>query len=197
MNKITELKHSIIAGLQGIQEGILDIADRINLTVQINKLRLQIHDLEIQTKKNYSKLGKLTHQVKSSIDFKLIIEHPEISSVLETCQRLESTIARLHQRHYELSEHQLDDPMKSLKQVTEQNNMQIIELTLNSNSPFKGYTVKELQLPSDTLILCVQKKNRLIIAKGDTPLDELDRIFILGPEPEIKRITKQFFTNPQ
>ena len=197
MNKITELKHSIIAGLQGIQEGILDIADRINLTVQINKLRLHIHELEKETKKNYSKLGKLIYQLKSIEDFKLIIEHPEITTVLETCHNLDGTISRLRQRHYELSEHQLDDPMKSLKQVTEQNNMQIVRLTLDSNSPFNGYTVKRLQLPSDTLILCVQKKNRLIIAKGDTRLDEHDRIFILGPEPEIKRITKQFFTNPQ
>jgi hypothetical protein len=197
MNKVTELKHSIIATLQGIQEGILEIADRINLTVQINRLRLQAYELENETKKTYAKLGKLVYQLKPSIDFKSITEHPELGAVLADCRTLESTITRIRQRHYELNEQQLDDPMLSLKQVMEQNNMQIVRLTLASNSSFKGYTLKELHLPSDTLILCVLKKNRLIIGQGDTRLDAHDRIFLLGPETEIKQITKLFFSNPQ
>lgn len=197
MSKIKRIKHSLIAGLQGIQDGILEVADRVYLTVQKTKLILEISEFEKEVKKNHASIGKLAYQLKTSQDLKSIIEHPETMKLLETCRNFESKLARLRQRYHELNENRLDDQMTSLKQVLEQKNMQIVRLNLSSNSPFKGCTLNEIQLPPNILVLCVLKKNRLIIAKGETRLDEQDNIFVMGLESAIRQITERFQTNPQ
>jgi len=197
MFNIKQIKHSMIARLHDVQEGNLEIAERINLTVQKSKLLLEIKEVEKEVKKIHSNIGKLAYQLKSSQDLKSVTEHPEIHKLLESCRGLEIKLSRLRQRHHELDENQLSDQMILLKQALEQKNMKIVRLSLGSNSPLKGHTLKDIPFPSDILILCVQKKNRLIIAKGDTRLDEQDSIFVLGLESEIQRITEQFLTNPQ
>jgi uncharacterized protein with PhoU and TrkA domain len=192
MIKVKQIKHSVIAGLQGAQEGILEIADRINHTVLKAKLMLEMNDLEEQLKKNYLNLGKLAFQLKADQDLNSMNENVEVKNLLETCRAHEAKLSRLRQIHHELSGNQFDDQLNLLKQLLEQKKLQIIKLTLRPTSPFKGRTLHEIQLPPDLLVLCVQKRNRLMIANGDTRLDEQDQLLVLGSEMVIKRMKDQF-----
>lgn len=182
------IRHEFIARLEGVLEGILQMADKTTLKVQKTKVGLEIRHLENELRNNYSRLGELAFQLKSLQGIGAINAHPGAMTLLEVCQALEAKISRLRNRYYELAEIPLDDQLNHLKQVLENQAARIVCVTLSQNSPFKGCALKQIQLPQDVLVLCIIRNNCLIIARGDTRLLHQDTIFLMGSEPGIDKV---------
>ncbi|GEM_PF-3134962 len=196
MIKLNHIKHSLIAGLHGVQEAILEVADKVNLKVQETKILLEIRDLENEMNNHHVRLGEMLYQLRGQ-DISTVQENSEINKILIKCKNLHENISRLRQKHHEIDENRLHSQVSLLSQVLEKQNINLIRLTINKKSPMKGCKVKDLKLPPDVLILCVIKKNRLMIANGDTRIDDQDHIFVVGPEPQIDRLKEGTYLNPQ
>jgi len=124
-------------------------------------------------------------------------ENSEINKILNHCKTLHENISRLRQKHHGIDENRLNSQVSLLSQVLETQNINLIRLTISKKSPMKGCKVKDLKLPPDVLILCVIKKNRLMIANGDTQIDDQDHVFVVGPEDQIDRLNEGTHPNPQ
>lgn len=60
-------------------------------------------------------------------------------------------------------------------------NLQIVELTVTSDSPMQGYSMEELQLPADATVLAFGKAGEpLAIPRPDTALEGGDRVAVLA-----------------
>ncbi|WP_122089077.1 potassium channel family protein [Halalkalicoccus subterraneus] len=60
-------------------------------------------------------------------------------------------------------------------------NLQVVELTVRSDSPTKGYTISELSLPADATLLAFGKKEGVLsIPTPDESLEEGDRLAVLA-----------------
>ena len=60
-------------------------------------------------------------------------------------------------------------------------NLQIVELTVTGDSPMKGYSMEELQLPADSTVLAFGKRHEsLEIPQPDTILESGDRLVVLA-----------------
>ncbi|KYH26262.1 hypothetical protein HAPAU_13570 [Halalkalicoccus paucihalophilus] len=60
-------------------------------------------------------------------------------------------------------------------------NLQVVELTVQPDSPMKGYTISEISLPADATFLAFGKNDRpLAIPSSDESLEEGDRLAVLA-----------------
>lgn len=60
-------------------------------------------------------------------------------------------------------------------------NLQVVELTVQSDSPMKGYTISEISLPADATFLAFGKKEgSLAIPSPDESLEAGDRLAVLA-----------------
>ncbi|MDY6818356.1 MAG: TrkA family potassium uptake protein [Halobacteriales archaeon] len=60
-------------------------------------------------------------------------------------------------------------------------NLQVVELTITENSPMRGYTISELELPADARILAFGKRNGTMgIPLPDDSLELGDRLAVLA-----------------
>ena len=187
MIRLNDIKNSLIAGFHGVQEGILEVADKINLKVQETKTLLQIRDLENTINHTHTRLGEMAYQLRGQ-DVSVLDENPEIIKLLNICQTLHAQISRVRERHLELDHVRLGDPTTLLKESLIKQNIKITRFTLGKKSPLNGCKIKDARLSPEVLILCVIKKDRLIIANGDTLLNEQDSLFLMGPESELDRL---------
>ena len=194
MGLLNRIRNNVIPPIQGLREGILEVADKANLKMQKTKAILAIHDLENELKKNYSRMGEVAYQLKGSHDMEAIKNHPEAKSIFEMCRGLDAKIARLRERLTALGDTGLDEQLLLLKQALGQGNAKIVRVTLVPGSPLKGRKLMETQLPQNILILCIMRKTRLIIPTGETRFGGNDTIFILGLEPEVDNLN--IFLNP-
>lgn len=60
-------------------------------------------------------------------------------------------------------------------------NLQVVELTIQSDSPMRGYSINELELPADALVLAFGKRDgELELPSNDESLETGDRIAVLA-----------------
>jgi Trk K+ transport system NAD-binding subunit len=198
MIQLRHIRDSLIAGFHGVQEAIFEVAEKVNLKVQETKISLEIRDLLNEMNRNHARLGEAIYQLKGQ-DITAAHESPEINRILNTCKTLHQRISRLHQKYQEIDENRLNGQMNLLKlnQLLEKRNIKLMHLTIRKNSPLKGCRVKDLKLSPDVLILCVIRKNRLMVVNGDTRFDDQDSIFVMGPQPQIDQIKEEHEPNPQ
>ncbi len=194
--RLHDIKHSLIAGFYGFQEAILEVADKVNLKIQKTKILLEIRDFENEMNSSHARLGEIFYQLREQ-GISTVHENPAINKILNNCITLHGKITKLKEKHHGIDEGRLDGQMSLLSQVLDTRNAKLVHLTIGNKSPLKGCKVKDLKLSPDILILCVIKKNRLIIANGDTRIDDQDSIFVMGPEPQIDRLKEGNPSNPQ
>ena len=187
MLRLHDIKHSLIAGFYGVQEAMLEVADKVNLKVQETKIVLEIRELENVINRNHARLGEVIYQLREQ-GISTFYENPEINKILNGCRNLHEKISKLREKHQGINENRLDSQMSLLNRVLEKQNIKLTSLTIDKKSLLKPCKVKDLKLPPDVLILCVIRKNRLMIANGDTRIDDQDSIFVIGPEPQIDQL---------
>jgi hypothetical protein len=196
MIRFHDIKNSLIAGFHGAQEAILDMADKISTKVQETKMLLEIKDLENEMNRSHSRLGGIFYQLRDQGIY-AIHENPETHKILGQCKTLQEKISRLREKYHTISKSYLNSQVSFLGQELEKQNIKLIRLTIDKKSPLKGCKVRDLKLSQDILVLCVLKKNRLMIANGDTRIDDHDSIFVMGPEPQIDQLKEGNPANPQ
>jgi NhaP-type Na+/H+ and K+/H+ antiporter len=194
MGILNLIRNNLIPPLQGLREGILEVADKAHLKVQKSKIMLAARDLENELKKQYSRLGKLAYQLKDSHDIDTLKYHPEAKSIYEVARDINAKKALLRKRLQALNDTGLDEQLLLLKRAMEEGKAKIVRITLAPGSPLKGRRLKEAKLPPNTLILCIMRKSRLIIPNGETRFSGNDNIFVLGLEPEVDNLDR--FLNP-
>jgi len=196
MIRLHDIKHSLTAGFHGVQEAILEVAEKVNLKVKETKMFLEIRDLENEIDSSHARLGKAIFQLRGQ-NSSTLYENPEINKILNSCRALHEKVSRLREKHQSIDENGLDGQVNLLHQLLEKQNLKFIRLTIGKTSPLKGSKIKDLKLSPDVLILCVLKKNRLMIANGDTRIDDQDHIFVMGPEPQIDQLKERNLSYPQ
>ena len=194
MGTLNRIRNILIPPLQGLREGILEVADKAHLKVQKSKIMLAARDLENELKKQYSRLGKLAYQLKDSHDIDTLKYHPEAKSLYEVARDINAKKTLLRKRLQALGDTGLDEQLLLLKRAMEEGKAKIVRITLASGSPLKGRRLKEAKLPPNILILCIMRNSRLIIPDGDTRFSGNDNIFVLGLEPEVDNL--DMFRNP-
>ena len=194
MGILNRIRYNLIPPLQGLREGILEVADKAHLTAQKTKIMLAVRDLENELKKQYSRLGKLAYQLKDSHDIDALNYHPQAKSIYEVAKDINTKKAKLRKKLQALDDTGPDEQRSILKKAMEEAKAKILRITLAPGSPLKGRSLKEAELPPNTLILCIMRKSRLIIPDGETRFIGNDEIFVLGLEPEVDNL--DMFRNP-
>jgi mannitol/fructose-specific phosphotransferase system IIA component (Ntr-type) len=62
----------------------------------------------------------------------------------------------------------------------------VVAETGRDAAPWIGVTLRDLQLPQDTLVVAIRRGNRLIVPRGDTIVESGDALTLIG-EPEAVR----------
>jgi hypothetical protein len=196
MLRLPDIKHSIIAGFYGVQEAFLEVAEKVNFKVNQTKMLLAIRDLENKLENSHARLGELIYRLRGQ-NTSLLHENPEIHKILNSCKALHEKISMLREKYRFIDEGRVQSELGSLYELMEKRNIKLMRLTIDRKSSLKGCRIKDLKLPPDVLILCVLKKNRFILALGDTRIDDQDHIFVMGPEPQIELLRERNLPNPQ
>lgn len=71
--------------------------------------------------------------------------------------------------------------LKTFNDYQELNDIQFIQLTVNRSHPWTRRPLKELDMPPDTLIIMLLRRQQIIIPKGDAVLQAGDRIVLSAP----------------
>ncbi len=69
--------------------------------------------------------------------------------------------------------------------------LELIEYTLDAQSPVIGKRLRDLPVPPDCNIVTVLRKNQAVVARGDTSLENGDTVMVLvkmTAEPEIRKL---------
>lgn len=185
---MSAIKNQIIAGLYGLREAILEVADKVQFVTQITKIKLELYDLKRNLRKNQTLLGRTFYQYnKDSDNLAGEMEQRELRKYLNVCRDLTDRISRQQQRLQILSASLPDESWEDFKKILGQKRFKVAVVTLPRDSSLKGNMLKDTKLPHDLLVLGILKKrNRWIIAKGDVRLDMEDKIFLLGPESSVE-----------
>lgn len=56
----------------------------------------------------------------------------------------------------------------------------VTEIALEANNPIVGKTIDEIQLPNGSLIGCILRQGEVIVPNGETSLQALDRLVVIG-----------------
>ncbi|MCC6442641.1 MAG: TrkA family potassium uptake protein [Armatimonadetes bacterium] len=93
-----------------------------------------------------------------------------------------------------LLEQQIDTgqivPLAALKR----GNIEIVEVDIGPNSPAKGQSIQNLQLPYEALIISIIRENQALLPQGDTVLAEGDTVIALvhaAGEPGLQRLFEE------
>lgn len=194
MGILNHIRNNLIPPLQGLREGMLEVADKAHLKVKKSKIILAARDLENELKKQYCRLGDLAYQMKDSHQLDALKYHPEAKSIYEVARDINAKRAILRKRLQALGDTGLDEQLLLLKRAMEEGKAKIVRITLAPGSPLRGRRLKEANLPPNTLILCIMRNSRFIIPDGDTRFSGNDHIFVLGLEPKVDNL--DIFLNP-
>lgn len=74
-----------------------------------------------------------------------------------------------------------EDVMKSFTDYQFENELQLIQLPIAANHPWKNHKLKELVFPPQMLVVTIIKGETIIIPSGDTRIDENDIVLVGGP----------------
>ena len=73
---------------------------------------------------------------------------------------------------------------------------EIVELRVRKNSPIAGLTLKEAQLPKESIVVAIRKGGKTIFPHGDTKLEVGDMV-VGNVAPGFSQQFKSFFTEPK
>jgi len=74
-----------------------------------------------------------------------------------------------------------EDILRTFTDYQEKNEIQLINLHISSNNPWKSLMVKEIMLPPEMLLVTIMRGEEIIVPNGDTIIDENDNIMIAAP----------------
>jgi chloride channel protein, CIC family len=63
------------------------------------------------------------------------------------------------------------------------------ELAIPAGATCAGRSLQELQLPAETILVCIRRGEELIVPHGDTVLQDGDVVEVFGPESELSSLT--------
>jgi K+ transport systems, NAD-binding component len=69
-----------------------------------------------------------------------------------------------------------------------------LEAIAQEKSPIVGKAIKDLDLPRGCLVLCFQRKDQVIIPRGDTVIQPQDRLIIISTRLNIPKVEKALTT---
>lgn len=76
-------------------------------------------------------------------------------------------------------------------------NLQVVELTISSSSPMRGYSMEEVQLPANATVLAYGKADGpLALPQADTTLEGGDRVAVLA-DFEVLSDVRQLLVGPE
>ncbi len=133
-----------------------------------------------QLAKDYFGVKQTISRVKNPKNIR-VFEKLGVDSVISSTERIASIINQ-----------ELDwtDVNKLLK--SRSSNARIREITVEPGSLFKNRMLKELGLPRGLILISVLRGNEAIIPGGDTRLEAGDSVIVMGEEPDIASVSRQF-----
>lgn len=72
----------------------------------------------------------------------------------------------------------------------------VVEMTVGRNAAAAGQEVRSLSLPPDTLLVAIRRENRTLIPRGDTVLQQGDRVIALGERQQHNALRDLFARRP-
>ena len=72
----------------------------------------------------------------------------------------------------------------------------LVELTLQSGNALVGKSLVELHLPPETLVVAIERQSETIIPRGDTRLEDADRLQILVRDDRIAELHEHLLALP-
>jgi trk system potassium uptake protein TrkA len=110
-------------------------------------------------------------------------EHFDLLGISPTVSATANVLAMIE---HEVPEHELVHLLTLRKE-----NLEIVEVLIDKDSPSAGKRVDRLSLPEGSRLICVMRDGRAEIADGDTELRAGDQVLAVlepGREPELRRV---------
>lgn len=173
-----EYEHMILHG-DGTELAVLEIAGvrRANLVIAVTGAD-DDNIVIAQLAKELFETGKVIARVNDPRNQ----EHFDALGVRFTVSAAQSILS--------LIEHEVPDHRVVNMLNLRHENLEIIELNVNSGSPIVGQPVKAIKMPANTRLISVTRDNQSSIAVGDTVVQPGDRVMaILEPSKEDELVT--------
>jgi trk/ktr system potassium uptake protein len=110
-------------------------------------------------------------------------EHFDLLGIMPTVSATANVLAMIE---HEVPEHELVHLLQLRRE-----NLEIVEVQIDKDSPVAGKRVDALKLPDGSRLICVMRDGRTEIADGGTELRPGDQVLAVlepGKEPELRRV---------
>jgi trk system potassium uptake protein TrkA len=92
-----------------------------------------------------------------------------------------------------LIESELEKEEYHIIQTFERGSAVLVELPVNSQSPWNGSRIKDLVLPEECVITSVVRDDRVIYPKGDTSIHEGDKVLFITNRPALMELIDSIY----
>lgn len=174
-----------------LMEAIVQIAEEVAIKMDALKLNQELLWIEKQLDAAYSELGKTFYQLpEGSLTQPLMDKH--IAFLMARIQQLSSNRKSLGRRLADLQDETFLDPLIEFLKMFKRAGGTVEPVTIPMAFPSSEKKVNELGLPSNTLVIGLQRGDQVIIPCGNTFVHPGDRLFLLAPVREVDGIQKIF-----
>lgn len=174
-----------------LMQAIVQIAEKVAIKMDVLKLNQEILWIEKQLDAAYGELGKTFYQLPGgSLTQPLMDEH--IAFLMARIQQLSSNRKSLGRSLVDLQDETFLDPLIEFLRMFKRAGGTIEPVTIPTAFPSSEKKVKELGLPSNTLVIGLQRKDQVIIPCGNTSVRPGDRLFLLASVRDVEGIQKIF-----
>lgn len=174
-----------------VMQTIVQIAEKVAIKMDALKLNQELLWTEKQLDAAYGELGKTFYRLpEGSLTQPLMDKH--IAFLMARIQQLSSNRKSLGRSLVDLQDDTFLDPLIEFLTMYKRAGGTVETITIPTAFHSSEKKVMDLGLPSNTLVIGLQRKDQVIIPCGNTSVRPFDRLFLLVPVREVDGIQKIF-----
>ncbi|RMG63962.1 MAG: hypothetical protein D6715_10495 [Calditrichaeota bacterium] len=185
-------------GAEKLKETGEKIGAQGNFLAALARIKTELHALNQRKNDAFRQLGERYYQLAEERRLGLFEEMASdlIALLQELEEKEQQLLAEKKQLEEEYRARGLEvNAVEALVEDLEAGEAGIESLSIDRQSPALGKALKDLKLPQDVLVSLVVRGEEVVIPRGDTVLQEGDRISLLGKKPALDAARK-FFVAP-
>ncbi len=198
MNVWEKIRDELQKGAEKTGELVKDGAElaytRVSYATKLAQLNWELRNIQKSINDGYTELGGLLFELHSK---------NRLSDLEKEAKPLFEKLAAL-EKDFESHEQQKNDlpktygfetidkqTVKDLRNDLEEGGGTIVQVTLESDSPFSGKKLKEIALPKEALIGTIVRDEKVVIPDGETVFQPGDKVTVLGKREDVEAAIEQ------
>ena len=194
------IRREIAISVQGAQETVFAIADRVNRKTQAVKLHWHAADLSRHISLAYQQAGAIVIDCLLARD-----RNPghadteeasrvqgQLEQIAATIRLLRQELARIDRRIAEIEAETLSEDLMRFQLDLTSRSLSIERLTVASEAPAVGLSMEQMSLSPGTRVIAVFRGPALLLNEATNTLRPDDIVFLLGQRADLQQDRLQF-----